>query len=90
MCHGTGTMSWQQPNADGSVLRTIEWDCPNGCGDTWKHPAAEQDRVVEQPDDRPERVKGQADEANKIGGDFIVRALENWGIDHPALKKRDR
>ncbi|MBA0126466.1 hypothetical protein H0B56_13025 [Haloechinothrix sp. YIM 98757] len=86
MCGDTGTMSWQQPYPDG-VLRTIEWPCPRGCGGHWTHPAAEQDRVIEQPDELPDRRhEGNVAEANRIGGDFIVAALERWGIDHPALR----
>lgn len=77
-------MSWQQPYPDG-VLRTIEMDCPNGCGSTWKHPQAERDRVIEQPDDLPEK-RGLTAEADAIGVDFIVKALEGWGIQHPALR----
>lgn len=78
LCEGTGVMSWKQPAPDG-VLRTLEVPCPNGCGGHWKHPHAERDRVVEQPDDRPTRVRGWADEANEIGADFIRKTLKNWG-----------
>jgi hypothetical protein len=77
-------MSWQQPSPDGTVLRTIEWPCPNGCGGHWQHPAAERDRVVEQADDLPVRG-GAIAEANAHGGDFIVAALEAMGVEHPAL-----
>lgn len=83
LCQGTGTMSWQQPTE--GVLRTIEMPCPNGCGGHWHHPAAERDRVIEQPDDLPVRG-GQRSETNAIGAEFIVQALEGWGIDHPALR----
>ncbi|OLT46526.1 hypothetical protein BJF85_16795 [Saccharomonospora sp. CUA-673] len=83
MCQGTGTMSWQQPSPDGSVLRTIEMDCPNGCGASWKHPHAERHRVVDQPDDRPARVRGRVDESQEIGADFIRQALANWGFSNP-------
>ncbi len=62
------------------MLRTIEMPCPNGCGGHWTHPHAERERVVEQPDDRPARARGNADEANGIGADFIRDALQNWGF----------
>lgn len=73
-------MSWEQPSPDG-VLRTIEMDCPNGCNGHWKHPHAERDRVVDQPDDRPHRVRGQVDESQEIGAEFIRAALKNWGFE---------
>lgn len=86
LCQGTGTMSWQQPCPDGT-MRTMEWPCPNGCGGHWKHPAAQSGRVIEQtPDDLP--ATGARAAANEIGGDFIAQALENWGIEHPALRDR--
>lgn len=76
-------MSWQQPTA--GVLRTIDMDCPNGCGGAWTHPAAERDRVIEQPDNLP-AVSGQCAEADAIGADFIVKFLEQAGVQHPALR----
>ena len=86
LCQGTGTMSWQQPTPSG-VLRTIEMPCPNGCGGHWKHPNAERGRAVDQADDRPARVRGQADEANRIGAEFIAGALRKWGAQHPATRE---
>lgn len=81
LCHGSGVLSWQQPSADLSELRTIEIPCPNGCGGEWHHPTAEQDRVIEQPDDLPvTRVRGLADEANEIGADFIGSVLRAKGF----------
>lgn len=80
LCHDTGTLSWQQPQPTSGVLRTIEMPCPHGCGEHWKHPQAERDRVVEQPDTTPDRVRGNADEANSIGAEFIKGALRNWGF----------
>lgn len=74
-------MSWQQPYPDG-VLRTIEMPCPNGCSGEWHYPAAERDRVIEQ-DNLPASKHGRITEANKGGGDFIAKALEQWGIEHP-------
>lgn len=79
LCHDTGTMSWEQPNADGTVFRTIEMPCPNGCGGTWHYPAAERDRVVAEPGDQPDRLPGQTDEVDEIGAGFIQAALQNWG-----------
>ncbi|PRX50336.1 hypothetical protein B0I33_102457 [Prauserella shujinwangii] len=79
LCAGTGTLSWQQPQGP-NTLRTIEMPCPNGCSGHWKHPHAERDRVVTEPDDAPSRVKGNADEANSIGAEFIRGALEKWGF----------
>lgn len=83
LCHGTGTLAWQQPNQDASIFRTIEMPCPNGCGGTWRYPAAERDRVVDEPSDpdRPDHVRGQADEADEIGAGFIQAALRGWGWD---------
>lgn len=72
-------MSWEQPMPGNQGLRTIEMACPNGCGGFWKHPHAERDRVVEQPDDAPTRPAGLADQADEIGADFIRKALESWG-----------
>jgi hypothetical protein len=76
-------MAWQQPTPapGGTILRTIEMPCPHGCSGHWRHPAAERDRVVNQPDDLPQRVSGHADEANKIGADFIRAALKRWGFE---------
>ncbi len=83
LCAGSGVMSWEQPMPDG-VLRTIEMACPNGCSGHWKHPHAERDRVIEQqPDDRPQRVRGWADESQEIGAGFIQAALRNWGFEQP-------
>lgn len=79
LCEGSGTLAWQQPQPSG-ILRTMEMPCPNGCGEYWKHPHAERDRVVEQPDDSPARAEGNTGEANRIGADFIRNALENWGF----------
>ncbi len=75
-------MSWQQPRPDG-VQRTVEMPCPRGCGGHWRHPHAERDKVIEQPDDRPTRVRGHADEAQEIGGDFIRDALRDGGFLPP-------
>lgn len=63
--------------------RRREMPCPNGCGGTWHYPAAERDRVVEEPGDpdRPDHVRGQADEADEIGAGFIQAALRGWGWD---------
>ncbi|SFP27080.1 hypothetical protein SAMN05421810_10287 [Amycolatopsis arida] len=80
-------MTWQQP-CPPHGLRTLELPCPNGCGGHWTHPAAERDRVVDPPDDRPTRVAGNADAANRLGADFIAGALRYWGIDHPAWRDR--
>lgn len=77
LCEGSGVMSWQQPYPSGE-LRTIEMDCPNGCGDHWKYPAAERDRVIEQ-DNLPERGQ-RIKEADAIGADFVAQALEGWGF----------
>ncbi|MBB3663362.1 hypothetical protein FB384_002266 [Prauserella sediminis] len=55
-----------QPWSDGSMLRTIEMDRPNGCGDSWTHPHAERHRVVDQADNRPTRVRGMATESPEI------------------------
>jgi hypothetical protein len=77
-CDGEGVLRWSQPTPgpDGGVLmREMETPCPNGCGGDWKHPAAEADRVVDTPSDAPERVRGHADAANEIGGDFIKRFI---------------
>ncbi|RSN65401.1 hypothetical protein DMH01_03220 [Amycolatopsis sp. WAC 04182] len=81
LCDGTGVLSWQQPSADGRVLRTIEMDCPNGCSGHWKHPVAEQDRVIEtESTTMPStRVRGHADEAQEIGGEFITAFLRQAG-----------
>ncbi|TQJ05431.1 hypothetical protein FB471_5261 [Amycolatopsis cihanbeyliensis] len=75
-------MSWQQPCPDG-VLRTVEVPCTRDCGGHWQHPHAEGDRVIDQPDDRPTRVRGHADEAQEIGGDFIRAALDHGGFLRP-------
>ncbi|MFI5609522.1 hypothetical protein [Amycolatopsis sp. NPDC051903] len=80
LCSGSGVLSWEQPSADLSELRTIEMPCPNGCGDEWHHPAAERDRVIEQTDDRPTtRVRGWADESQEVGHDFITDFLRQTG-----------
>ncbi|MGH3625780.1 MAG: hypothetical protein ACRDQ5_29075 [Sciscionella sp.] len=39
-------MTWTQPNRDGTELREMSHPCINGCGGHWKHPAAEQGRVI--------------------------------------------
>lgn len=81
LCQDTGTMSWQQPCPDGT-MRTMEWPCPSGCGGHWKHPAAEGDRVIaESPGDLPARRGGAAEEASRIGAEFIADALRGWGFD---------
>lgn len=54
LCADTGVMRWMQPNMDCTELREMVHPCVNGCGDTWRHPAAERDAVVEdgaEPDD---------------------------------------
>lgn len=80
MCRGEGVLRWRQPFPDG-VLRDLEHPCPNGCGDTWRHPAAEDDKVIgDQSDTRPARRRGHADEVNDISGDFVGRVLEAWGF----------
>lgn len=81
LCQDTGVLSWEQPSADGSVLRTIEMPCPSGCGGHWKHPAAEQDRVVESSGNAmpATRVRGLADESQEIGAEFITRFLRASG-----------
>ncbi|MEV6905164.1 hypothetical protein [Amycolatopsis sp. NPDC051372] len=73
-------LTWQQPCADLTELRTIEMPCPNGCGGEWHHPAAENDRVVETPDPRLTRVRGHADECQEIGADFISGVLRAKGF----------
>ncbi|WP_312024882.1 hypothetical protein [Kibdelosporangium aridum] len=79
-------LRWQQPCPDG-VLRELEHPCPNGCGDGWHHPDAENDQVIEvldgelvEDDDRPGRRLGRADQANTVGGEFVATALEAWGF----------
>jgi hypothetical protein len=80
MCAGAGVLRWRQPFPDG-VLRDLEHPCPNGCGDQWKHPAADEDQVIDpQNEDRPVRARGRTDEVNGMGGDFVGRALEAWGF----------
>ena len=88
MCRGEGMLRWQQPFPDG-VLRELEHPCPNGCGPGWRHPAAENDQVIDgDPEngkngdegDRPVRARGRADEANAMGGAFVGQALEAWGF----------
>ncbi|MCE7008745.1 hypothetical protein LWC34_38930 [Kibdelosporangium philippinense] len=66
------------------ILREMQLPCPHGCGDTWKYPAAETDRVINTPDDRPERVRGQVDAmeaASRASGhaDFLRAALSSAG-----------
>lgn len=84
-CAGTGVLTWQQPHQtdDGMVLREMTHPCPAGCGDTWRHPAGEGHRVVDPPSSAPQRVRGHADEAGEIGGDFIAayvaRAMRRSG-----------
>lgn len=81
LCGDTGELSWQQPSADGKMLRTIDMPCPKGCGGRWKHPAAERDKVIE-PDSTAmpaTRVRGHADEAQEIGSDFITAFLRAKG-----------
>lgn len=81
MCQGQGVLRWRQPFPDG-VLRDLEHPCPNGCGASWTLPAAEEHLVVD-PDVTgcaPGRCRGQADEVNDLGGDFVGRALEAWGF----------
>src|SRR5882724_4631766 len=80
MCQGAGVLRWRQPFPEG-VLRDLEHPCPNGCGGQWKHPAAEDDQVIDPADeDRPARARGCADEVNGMGGDFVGRVLEAWGF----------
>lgn len=78
-CDGEGVLRWTQPvpGPDGWVLRELEHPCPAGCGDTWKHPVAEADRVVGAPSDAPQRARGNADEANEIGVDLLRRMLRD-------------
>jgi hypothetical protein len=80
MCQGAGVLRWRQPFPDG-VLRDLEHPCPNGCGTEWKQPAAQEGQVID-PDceDQPVRRRGRAEEANGLGGEFVVRALELWGF----------
>jgi hypothetical protein len=74
----------------------MEHPCVNGCGEFWKHPAAELSNVVDTPDDLPAgreylpstRARGLADDANGIGTDFIVdfvrkRGFDSWGQHSP-------
>lgn len=102
VCHDTGTMRWRQPacGTDGSlVLWDMEHPCVNGCGATWKCPAAERDLTVDAPDPRhpaetagptPAQVIGVAGEANALGTDFIVQFVQSrgfdWGIGEPDRK----
>ncbi|WP_235038987.1 hypothetical protein [Kibdelosporangium aridum] len=90
MCQGAGVLRWQQPCPDG-VLRELEHPCPNGCGDGWRHPNAENNQVIEvvadhggeleqAEDDRPSRRIGRVDQANTLGGEFVATALEAWGF----------
>jgi hypothetical protein len=81
MCLGEGALRWLQPFPDG-VLRELEHPCPNGCGEVWKHPVAENGQVTgwEDDEDRPVRARGRADEVNELGGQFVGRALEAWGF----------
>jgi hypothetical protein len=80
MCQGKGVLRWRQLCPDG-VLRELEHPCPNGCGSSWKQPAAEEGQVIDPDDeDRPVRARGRADEVNNLGGDFVGRALEAWGF----------
>ncbi|EHR63407.1 hypothetical protein [Saccharomonospora cyanea] len=79
LCEGAGVLSWEQPQH--GVLRTVELPCPSGCGEYWKHPSAEQDRVVESLGEVPVRPEGNVAAANRIGADFIRAALERWGFD---------
>lgn len=106
MCAGSGTLTWEQPQPSG-VLRTIEMPCPSGCGEHWKHPRAERDRVVAEGDAVPEwpdgvpggpptsgdparTGEGNVAAANRIGAEFIRRALEHWGFAARASDPRDR
>lgn len=84
MCQGAGVLRWRQPFPDG-VLRDLEHPCPNGCGDSWKLPAAEQGQVMD-PDlgeELPQRRRGRVDEVNGLSGDFVGRALDAWGFSEP-------
>ena len=81
LCGGTGVLSWEQPQS--GVLRTIEMPCPAGCGDYWKHPRAEQDRVVAETDETTVCHEGNVAAANRIGADFIREALQRWGFYPP-------
>jgi hypothetical protein len=84
MCQGEGVLRWRQPFPDG-VLRDLEHPCPNGCGDTWTLPAAEEHQVIapESGADAVPRRRGRADEVNDLSGDFVGRALEVWGFRDP-------
>ncbi|MEY7972708.1 hypothetical protein AB8O38_11985 [Saccharomonospora xinjiangensis] len=81
LCEGAGVLSWEQPQH--GVLRTVELPCPSGCGEHWKHPSAERDRVVDWGGDAPVRREGNVAEANRIGADFIRQALQLWGFYPP-------
>lgn len=84
LCGGSGVLSWEQPHF--GVLRTIEMPCPAGCGEHWKHPLAEWDRVVAEAaesDDPIARREGNVAAANRIGADFIREALRHWGFYPP-------
>lgn len=69
-CDGDGVMRWMQPEPDGKggmQFREMEHPCPRpGCGQGWKHPHAERDRVIAAPDDAPARRVGQAAAANQL------------------------
>ncbi|CRK59101.1 hypothetical protein [Alloactinosynnema sp. L-07] len=85
-CDNTGVLRWQQPMPDGNggtVLRDMEHACPCGRGPSWKHPAAEADRVIGAPGAAPARVRGHADAANKAGMNGLLGDLL---AEHPALK----
>lgn len=88
VCAGAGVLRWRQPCSDG-VLRDMEHPCPHGCGQGWRHPAAENHQVIgavtEDGDQegRPCRRRGRADGANEVGGEFVATALAAWGFDAP-------
>lgn len=69
-CAGTGVIKWTQPEPDGSggfTMRAMEHFCPRGCGEEWKHPHAERDRVVNiKRSEAPVRVDGHAKAANQL------------------------
>jgi hypothetical protein len=55
LCADTGVMRWMQPNMECTELREMTHPCVNGCGESWRHPAAEKDLVI---DERADLVGG--------------------------------
>jgi hypothetical protein len=95
-CADTGELRWQQPTTGGpdgqAVLRELTHPCPAGCGPGWRHPAAEQHRVVDQASDVPAlppdaqqpatRPRGQADAAQQLPdqfADILAAAIRQAG-----------